>query len=417
MAKTSNYQWDLPSPTGIQITEIARIATTFSAIDVKFKSFETALATHEHAFNDLTGKPTTLGGYGITDGMTAQEVADAIKAATDALIGGSSAALDTLKELADALGNDPQFATAVGNALGVRVRVDAAQAFNIAQKSRGRANLDAVGTGDVGISVAPLGSDGKVPSGYLPALTTTATVGAAMAGANGKTTPADGDFFGGVEAGGSAMFKTTWGNIKTALSALFYTKTVSDGRFVSLDADQQPIPSRKVFNNGSAGGNIGANTTGAIEIQPSVGVNTDAYMSFHVPEARLRINFGFRPSAATPQDGLHIGGGSMGATAYMIYNTSHFGRSGNANGILAGGADYNIYSSAALLSAINNRVGTRVAPQNCSWSTGIMEFGSVDPGHNNETADLPSPWVMVGIRSASNSDRVYVRGATLKNTA
>lgn len=225
MAKTSNYEWDLPSPTGIQITEIARIATTFSAIDVKFKSFETALATHKHAFVDLTGRPTTLGGYGITDGMTAQEVANAIKAATDELIGGSSAALDTLRELADALGNDPNFATSVGDALGVRVRVDAAQSFTIAQKARGRGNIDAVGTSDVGVSVAPLGSDGKVPPGYLPALTTTATVGAAMAGANGKTTPADGDFFAGVEAGGSTMFKTTWANIKAALSALFIKKS------------------------------------------------------------------------------------------------------------------------------------------------------------------------------------------------
>lgn len=49
---------------------------------------------------------------------------------------------------------------------------------------------------------------------------TTKTVGAAMAGANGKQTPADGDFFGGVEAGGSTMFKTTWGNIKAAITAI-----------------------------------------------------------------------------------------------------------------------------------------------------------------------------------------------------
>lgn len=417
MAKTSNYEWDLPSPTGIQISEIARIATTFSAIDARVKSFETALATHKHAFSDLTGRPTTLGGYGITDGMTAQEVADAIRAATDELIGGSSAALDTLKELADALNNDPHFATSVGEALGVRVRVDAAQSFSAAQKARGRGNIDAVGTGDVGVAVAPLGSDGKVPSGYLPALTTTATVGAAIAGANGKATPDDGDLFGGVLAGSSTMFKTTWGNIKTALSALFYTKTVSDERFVSLDGDQQQIEARKVFRRGSEGGNIGANAVGAIEIQPNRDANTDAYMSFHVPAASKRINLGYRPSAANYADALCIGGGSMGAVAYMLYNTAHFGRSGDANVILSGGAAYNVYSAAALLYAINSRVGTRAAPQNCSWSTGIMEFGSVDPGHNNETADLPSPWVMVGIRSASNSDRVYVRGATLKNTA
>ncbi|MEN5279461.1 hypothetical protein ABE527_21440 [Brucella sp. TWI432] len=223
MAKTTNYEWDLPSPKGLQLGEIAKIATTFTAIDVKIKWFETALSTHKHSFADLTHKPTTLGGFGITDGMTADEVAQAIKAAVDNLVNGSGEALDTLKKLADALGNDPNFAASVGTALGVRVRVDAATNFSLAQRAQGRANIDALGTVDKGAAggVASLDAGGKVPSAQLPALTTTATVGAAVAGANGKTTPADGDFFTGVEAGGSTMFKTTWANVKAALRAYF----------------------------------------------------------------------------------------------------------------------------------------------------------------------------------------------------
>jgi len=222
MAKTTNYNWDLPSPSGLQMNEVAKIATSFSAIDTKIKAFETSFTNHKHKFADLEEKPTTLGGYGIIDGMTAAEVAQAIKKAVDDLVNGSGSALDTLKELADALGNDPEFATTVGNALGVRVRVDAATNFSLAQRAQGRANIDALGTVDKGAAggVATLDSGGKVPSGQLPALTTTATVGAAMAGANGKTTPADGDFFTGVEAGGSTMFKTTWANIKVAITAL-----------------------------------------------------------------------------------------------------------------------------------------------------------------------------------------------------
>ncbi|WP_175415495.1 MULTISPECIES: hypothetical protein [Agrobacterium tumefaciens complex] len=81
---------------------------------------------------------------------------------------------------------------------------------------------------DVADGVAPLGPDAKVPQANLPALTTTATVGAAVAGANGKATPDDGDFFAGVAAGASTMFKTTWGNIKVALTTLF------DGRYLKL---------------------------------------------------------------------------------------------------------------------------------------------------------------------------------------
>ncbi len=225
MANTANYNWPLPSPSGLQMNEVAKIATSFSAIDTKIKSFETSFSNHKHKFADLEDKPTTLGGYGITDGMTAAEVAQAIKKAVDDLVNGSGSALDTLKELADALGNDPEFATTVGNALGVRVRVDAPSAFTAAQKAQGRANLDALGFVDKGKAdgVASLDSTGKVPTAQLPALTTTATVGAALAGANGKATPDDGDFFAGVLAGGSTPFKTTWANIKAALKAYFDT--------------------------------------------------------------------------------------------------------------------------------------------------------------------------------------------------
>ncbi|KAB2656265.1 hypothetical protein F9K94_17330 [Brucella tritici] len=67
--------------------------------------------------------------------------------------------------------------------------------------------------------------DGNKPKKSLwskvKALVNTASVGAAVAGANGKETPEDGDFFAGVGAGGSTMFKTTWGNIKAALDLRF----------------------------------------------------------------------------------------------------------------------------------------------------------------------------------------------------
>ncbi|WP_421565561.1 hypothetical protein [Ochrobactrum sp. EDr1-4] len=72
----------------------------------------------------------------------------------------------------------------------------------------------------------PQKTQAKTNIGVQPV--STATVGAAIAGANGKTTPADGDFFSGVEAGGSTMFKTTWANIKAAL------QTIYDSRYLRL---------------------------------------------------------------------------------------------------------------------------------------------------------------------------------------
>ncbi|SCZ75903.1 MULTISPECIES: phage tail protein [unclassified Pseudomonas] len=61
--------------------------------------------------------PTTLAGYGITDAFTKPETSAAINQAVAALVAASPGALDTLKELADALGNDPNFATTMTNAL------------------------------------------------------------------------------------------------------------------------------------------------------------------------------------------------------------------------------------------------------------------------------------------------------------
>lgn len=182
--KTSNYQFALPNPVGIQIAEMQKVADSIIAIDAKLKASETALSTHRHSFADLLDKPTTLEGYGITDGMTAAEIAAAIKAAIDGVVNGSGAALDTLKELADALGNDPQFATTVSNALGVRVRVDAAQSFSLAQKAQGRGNLDALGTVDKGKAngVASLDGSGKVPAAQLPAMDYLSSAGGRLKG-------------------------------------------------------------------------------------------------------------------------------------------------------------------------------------------------------------------------------------------
>lgn len=66
-----------------------------------------------------------------------------IQAAIDGLVAGAGAALDTLNELATALGNDENFATTITTSLGKRVRVDAAQTFTAPEQVQGRANIGA----------------------------------------------------------------------------------------------------------------------------------------------------------------------------------------------------------------------------------------------------------------------------------
>lgn len=79
-----------------------------------------ALQEAASTWSKLSGKPTTVSGFGLTDAFTKSETNAAILKAVADLVASSPAALDTLKELADALGNDPNFATTMTNALAAK---------------------------------------------------------------------------------------------------------------------------------------------------------------------------------------------------------------------------------------------------------------------------------------------------------
>lgn len=80
---------------------------------------------------------------------SADKIFDAIEAAKLAvkndMTGGAAAALDTLAELAAALGNDPSFATTIATQMGNRVRYDAVQTLTLPQQQQACANI---GVGD-----------------------------------------------------------------------------------------------------------------------------------------------------------------------------------------------------------------------------------------------------------------------------
>lgn len=49
-------------------------------------------------------------------------------------------------------------------------------------------------------------------------------------------------------------------------------------------------------------------------------------------------------------------------------------------------------------------------------ASGIQEFGGIDPGHNGGTVDLPSPWVVTGLRTNTSGNYItYLRGTWLRN--
>ena len=76
-----------------------------------------------------------------TQVWSSSKVASAIQTAKDELTNGAASALDTLAELAAALGNDANFASTVTTALGYRLRYDAAQTLTAAQKTQACTNL------------------------------------------------------------------------------------------------------------------------------------------------------------------------------------------------------------------------------------------------------------------------------------
>jgi hypothetical protein len=89
-------------------------------------------------------------GTGADVAWSAQKIALEIQAAKNALTNGASSALDTLAELAAAIGNDANFASTVTVALGNRVRFDAAQTLTPEQQAQARANIGAVAAADIG---------------------------------------------------------------------------------------------------------------------------------------------------------------------------------------------------------------------------------------------------------------------------
>ena len=116
------------------------------------------------AVNELKGIVDGLsGGAVINDGAgdgdttvtwSANKIFDTIAAASaalkDELTGGAGAALDTLAELAAALGNDPSFAATIVAEIANRVRYDAAQTLTAAQQTQARANIGAQSAAAIG---------------------------------------------------------------------------------------------------------------------------------------------------------------------------------------------------------------------------------------------------------------------------
>lgn len=89
----------------------------------------------------LGGTPTLATSPDPTDSTLRIATMAAVQGAVARIVNSAPTTLDTLKELADALGDDPNFATTTATSLGNRLRFDAAQTLTTGQKAQAIANL------------------------------------------------------------------------------------------------------------------------------------------------------------------------------------------------------------------------------------------------------------------------------------
>lgn len=147
MPNTINYGWPQPIPTGIQQEEIAKIAAALAGVDASLAAIAATQTTHTHTFASLTGRPTTLSGYGITNAYTRTETDNAITALRTQILGGATAAFDTLLELQNAIGGDANFAATMAASIGTKATLTQNLA-DLPDKSVSRDNLSVYSRAD-----------------------------------------------------------------------------------------------------------------------------------------------------------------------------------------------------------------------------------------------------------------------------
>ena len=118
-------------------------ASTLSALTTTQKGSLVAAINELKTAIDSVGSSITISDAttSTTQVWSSSKVSTAIQTAKDELTNGAASALDTLAELAAALGNDANFASTVTTALGYRLRYDAAQTLTAGQKTQACANL------------------------------------------------------------------------------------------------------------------------------------------------------------------------------------------------------------------------------------------------------------------------------------
>ena len=147
---------DVKALTASQGSLTALNTTTKTSLVAAINELLTLIGGAGASIDDNAGNGNT----GVT--WSADKIFDSIEAAKTAvkneLVNGAATALDTLNELAAALGNDPSFAATIASEIANRVRFDAAQTLTSPQQAQARTNIGAAAASDVSGLITGLGT-------------------------------------------------------------------------------------------------------------------------------------------------------------------------------------------------------------------------------------------------------------------
>jgi hypothetical protein len=137
-----------------------RIGTEFKAVRATIGTLASLTTTNKttvvDAVNEVRGLVGSAGAQindaaaNLTTVYSSTQTEARIQAAINTLVGGAPGTLDTLNELATALGDDPNAVSTLTTAINNRVRFDAAQTLTAPQRTQALSNIGAVATTDLG---------------------------------------------------------------------------------------------------------------------------------------------------------------------------------------------------------------------------------------------------------------------------
>lgn len=146
---------DVKTLTASQGSLSALNTTTKASLVAAINELRTLASSAGAQINDSAGNGDT------TVTWSADKIFDSIEAAKmtvkNDLVNGAGAALDTLSELAAALGNDPSFATTIASQIANRVRFDDVQTLTTPQQAQARGNIGAAAAADLSTLQTELG--------------------------------------------------------------------------------------------------------------------------------------------------------------------------------------------------------------------------------------------------------------------